>query len=462
MGLRRILEVLREPIPAETRALLAARWRELPEELRSDRQVVGRHWVHCGYTLGPAYCSFGCTHCYLPANANRVPLPALSAMKEQIDANRRLLGPGGGLQLTGGDVVDAYWRAGRAEELVTVVRHAADSGLVPMVMTHGQVFLENPDYLARLVRVGGLRKLALHVDITQAGRPGFPIARLRSEADLHPLREAFVELIRAVRRSTGIGFYAAHTVTVAERNLGSIADLLRWYVADSCRPDALRTLSFQTEAAVGRTRFSAVPVTPDRVWREICRGVGVELPRDALAFGHPDCSSAATLLVLYPERRVLEALPTDEAGRAIWAAALEVFGGCGGRGERRFEAVLQKLALLSRHPRLVRQALAYLPRRLRQEGLSFPGLAARLAAGRVRAFNVVLHNFMGRAEIEAGSETVAKRLAACSLRGAVRRDGRWVAVPMCELNAGLREELYAGEITGERRPGAAPAEGRES
>ncbi len=105
--MRRLFSILTEPIPAEMRALLAKRWNELPSELQTEWQAVGRHVVHCGYTMGAAPCSFGCTHCYLPKNANRVPLPSLDEMEAQIDANRRLSGPGSGLQITGGDVVDA-------------------------------------------------------------------------------------------------------------------------------------------------------------------------------------------------------------------------------------------------------------------------------------------------------------------------------------------------------------------
>ena len=155
--MRKLISLLKEPISAEKRDLLRARWQELPAELQVEWQVVGKHHVHCGYTLGPSYCSFGCTHCYLPSNANRVPLPSLAEMKAQVDANRRLIGPGGGLQITGGDVVDAYWRANRVDELVTIIRYANDAGVVPMLMTHGQVLLEHPDVLERLVRHAGLR-----------------------------------------------------------------------------------------------------------------------------------------------------------------------------------------------------------------------------------------------------------------------------------------------------------------
>jgi hypothetical protein len=92
--------------------VLQERWSSLPAELQTNNQISGRHLTHCGFTLGASYCSFHCTHCYLPKNANSVVIPSLAQVKEQIAANRRFQGPGGGLQITG-DVADAYWKAGR-------------------------------------------------------------------------------------------------------------------------------------------------------------------------------------------------------------------------------------------------------------------------------------------------------------------------------------------------------------
>jgi hypothetical protein len=120
------------PIDPEKAKLLRSRWASLPRELKTPNQLSGRHLTHCGFITGASYCSFRCTHCYLPSNANRVPIPPLAEVKEQIDANRRFQGPGGGLQITGGDVADAYWRSGRQEELIEIVRYAVQSGLVPM------------------------------------------------------------------------------------------------------------------------------------------------------------------------------------------------------------------------------------------------------------------------------------------------------------------------------------------
>ncbi|HRC84401.1 MAG TPA: hypothetical protein PK413_02185 [Thermoanaerobaculia bacterium] len=449
--MKKILAALREPIPEEMRQLLAERWSALPEALQTPWQVVGRHHVHCGYTLGPAYCSFGCSHCYLPGNANQVPLPSAEEMREQIAANRRLLGPGGGLQITGGDVVDAYFRAGREDELVQLVRYANEVGVVPMLMTHGQRLLEQPAYLARLVQEGGLRKLAVHIDITMAGRPGFPVKELRSEADLHPLREAFVDLILSTRKRTGVSFFAAHTVTVSERNLGSIAEILRWLKASPRHLEAFRLISFQTEADVGRTRFSKVPVSPEKVWEAVCEGVGLSLSRDNLWFGHPDCSNMSHLLVLFPEGRAINLSPADESSRAFWSEVLRLFGGVGARGENFAESVARKVGVILRHPEILAKTARYALERMRQEGLG-PSLLARYAAGQVGGLNIVLHNFMSADQVAAGEGATRERLAACSFRGAVERDGVWQAVPMCEMNALEREELYRQEIERVRLP----------
>ena len=439
----KLLSILRQPIPDEMRALLKARWASLPSALKNDRQVMGRHLVHCGYTMGASYCSLGCTHCYLPSNANRVPLPSLDEMRAQIDANRRLIGPGGGLQITGGDVVDAYWRAGRTEELIELVRYANRAGVVPMLMTHGQVLLEHPWLLERLVKEGGLRKIALHIDITQAGRPGYPLRRLSSEADLHPLRQAFVDLILGVRRSTRTRFFAAHTVTVTERNIASVPEILRWLLADPRRLRAFRMLSFQTEADVGRTRFSRCPATPSATWAQICRGLGAELPRDSLEFGHPDCSNMTSLLVLFPERRVINLIPSDPRSRAFWSRVLNVFGGTGARGEFPSESVLRKLSALARHPTMLWRIPQYALRRMREEGLG-PGFVGRALTGRLSALNIVMHNFMSASDLQRPRrEVIETRLSACSFRGAVRRNGEWVAMPMCEMNVDHRESIYA-------------------
>ena len=431
-----------QPVTEEKKALLRKRWSDLPESLRVANQVVGKHWVHCGYTLGPAYCSFGCSHCYLPKGANRLPLVSLGSMRAQIDTQRRLMGPGGNLQITGGDVVEAYWRAGRKAELVEIIRYANQQGLVPMLMTHGQVLLDHPAYLERLVVEGGLRKLSVHIDTTMAGRPGFPARTLKRERDLNPLRDRLVRQVQAVRRTTGKSLVAALTVTVTNGNITSIGDILGWLMSHPDRMDVCRTISFQTEASVGRTRSSAQPVKPEVVWRNLVRAVGKPLGRDHLLFGHPDCSSAATLLVCPSRGEVVNLAGHDAAARALWHGLLETFGGVGARSVRPAFSLAQKVGAVLRRPGLLAQALRFC-RRMVSSGEVSTGFVCAAIRGKVRGFNLVMHNFMSSQELVGPVDRrVAERLRACSFRGVVEEDGEWRAVSMCEMNATLRPALY--------------------
>ena len=81
--------------------------------------------------------------------------------------------------------------------------------------------MDDPDYLCELVVRGGLRKISCHIDITQAGRAGFPVKSLSNEAQLNGLRDRLVELVLDVRRRTGLPLNAAQTVTVTSRTVTS-------------------------------------------------------------------------------------------------------------------------------------------------------------------------------------------------------------------------------------------------
>ena len=458
MGAWQAVTGLLKPVDDEKQRLLELRWRELPADLQVPWQVVGRQFTQCGYVMGPSYCSFGCTHCYLPSNANRAPLPTWDEMKAQIDANRRLLGHAGNLQITGGDVVDAYVRADRVDELVRVVRYAVDVGLVPMVMTHGQKLLEEPELLDRLVVEGRMRKLAIHIDITQAGRPGFPIREISREAELHPLRQQFVDLILASRKRTGVRFAAAHTLTVTDANVDQVGDVLSWLAASPDRLRAFRMVSLQPEAAVGRTRMGEQAVSPESCWAEVERwaGQGQEVPagKDNLWFGDPRCSRMTTFLILNGGERIVDAVPSDDEGRAFWGRILDVYGGVGGRGAGRLDANLRRLGLTLRNPGILWEIVSFVRRRARREGLSLGRIVGQALRGRIGALNVVQHNFMDEAQVAAGGPEVERRLAACSFQGAVERDGRWEAVPMCSMNAVDREGIYARQIAADQAPAA--------
>src|SRR5262249_18335743 len=218
------------------------------------------------------------------------------------------------------------WRANKQGELIEIVRYTNQVGLVPMLMTHGQTLLEHPEFLEALVVKGGLRQVAVHIDLTQAGRHGFPINSLTTEGDLHPLRQAFPELAARIRARTGLPLELAHNCTVTERNLESISDIVRWFLASPVRSKLWRILSFQPEANTGRTIFSKNPVTPEKVWEELCEGIGFQIDRNGFLGGHPDCNHGTTLLIEETHGRYLPLVPNDHKTRRLVGDLLERLG----------------------------------------------------------------------------------------------------------------------------------------
>ena len=433
----------RYPVDEEKARILRERWDSLPPELHLPNQISGRHLTHCGFILGASYCSFHCTHCYLPKNANRVPIPSLAEVKEQIDWNRRFQGPGGGLQITGGDVADAYWKSGRGDELVEIVRYAYEAGVVPMLMTHGQTLIEHPEFLKQLVVEGGLRQISVHIDVTQAGRHGFPIQRVKCEADLHSLRQAFTDLALKIREETGCPLEYALSCTVTERNINDVPEILRWYLADPRRTHIWRMLSFQPEADTGRTLFSKSPVTPDEVWQKICEGTGLNLDRHFAVFGHPDCNNWYPLLISQISGRYIAFPPQDPRTRKLFADMLPALGGVSFMKDDAGTTSFRVLGIIMRHPivmlRLVTHAI-----RLAFNGQVPFEFTRALLTGRAHTLGTGIHNFMHATQVANADNdpAVRARLDACVFKGAVKRNGKWEAVPMCAMNEKRWSEVY--------------------
>jgi hypothetical protein len=368
-------------------------------------------------------------------------------MKEQTDANRRFQGPGGGLQITGGDVADAYWRSGRQDELIEIVRHAISVGLVPMLMTHGQTLIEHPEFLERLVVEGGLRQVAVHIDMTQAGRHGYPIGRIKSEADLHPVREAFTELGWKIRAKTGLPLEFAHNCTVTRKNIDGVAEIIRWFLADPKRTLLWRMLSFQPEADTGRTIFSEQPITPALTWEKICEGVGMQLRRDVSIFGHPDCNSWASLLIAQTDGTIHPVLPDDPKWDRILGKVLERIGGISLVTDDAGTAPWRLAGILCQNPVLALRLAAYLTGFLVAGKIPVATVSA-LLKGKVHTVGVGMHNFMDAAQVgnAANDPVIKSRLDSCVFKGAVKQDGEWVAVPMCQMNQERWARIYAERL----------------
>ena len=433
----------RQPIVEEKAQVLRQRWESLPVELQTNNQISGRHLTHCGFTLGASYCSFHCTHCYLPKNANSIPIPSLAQVKEQIDANRRFQGPGGGLQITGGDVADAYWRSGRGDELIEIVRYAYSVGSIPMLMTHGQTLIEHPEFLERLVVEGGLRQISVHVDMTQAGRHGYPIGRINCEADLHPVRQAFTDLALGIRARTGFILEYALSFTVTRRNIDDVPEVIRWYLADPKRSYIWRMLSFQPEADTGRTLFSQNPITSADVWEKICEGVGLPLRRDVSIFGHPDCNSWASLLIARPSGKYFPLLPDDPKFDDLLGEVLREIGGLSLVNDDAGTPPYRLAGVLFKNPILIAKVAATMIRYLGSRNAPRE-IFQSLLRGKVHTLGVGMHNFMGSEKVASAPNdpVIRARLDSCVFKGAVKRNGQWEAVPMCAMNQQTWSDVY--------------------
>ena len=291
--------------------------------------------------------------------------------------------------------------------------------------------------------------------MTQAGRHGYPIARIKSESDLHPVREAFTGLARDIRERIGAPLELAHNCTVTERNIASVPDIVRWFLADPERSRIWRILSFQPEANTGRTLFSQNPVTPAGVWQKICDGMGLKLDGSAYIGGHPDCNQGATLLVERRRGRYLPLLPNDDKTKRLFAEILATLGAIStmttDAGAGASLLPYRVAGAFSRHPKLALRSLARVLALVASGRIPLPFLRA-IATGRAQTINIGTHNFMDASRVaKAADDPVTRaRLDACVFKGAVknRATGKWEAVPMCSMNQAGWSELYAERMAG--------------
>lgn len=433
----RVVNWVRHPeLPGRAEANRRA-WERLPAELRVPEQVFGRQQPGCAATYHVVErCNFSCNACYLASTANAVPPLPFAEVKEQLDAIRAALGPWGNTQITAGEVTLLP-----AEDLCRILRYCREIELSAMVMTHGETFRQDPSYLERLVREGGLEKVAIHIDTTQRGRQGLkPGDR---EGDIHWIRDEFAQLIRDTRRKTGLPLAAAHTFTVTEENLADVPQVMRWMVENV---DAFRMISFQPTAAVGRTRVEALTHRTEnrgRLWEQISSVGQAPLNPRTLLFGHPSCNdtSLSFVVAFAGETRVVE---LTREGAALDRRFLDrlfggSFGGFSPDGMGIPEASARVLGRVLRGPRYLWEAPAYCLYRAFSEREWFPRFLRVVLSGgewSVRPLAVVVHHFMSREEL--ATPLGQERLAACVFRLPVA--GRMVS--MCEMNATeLRQEL---------------------
>lgn len=412
----------------ERRRLYKERWRSLPESTRNSKQLAGRVAVGCGATHHVMErCNFSCTCCYLGPQANRSePLP-FDEVAEQLDEIRRQLGPNGKAQITAGEVTLLP-----VDDLGRIVAYARSIGLDPMVMSHGQRFLDEPEYLKRLVSKYGLGKISIHIDTTQRGRRG--VGTVGNEGELTEVRERFASLIREVRRETGCRLAAASTITVTEDNVYQLADIVKWFYRNA---DAFRLLSFQPVANVGRTRrcHDSAQVR-DVLWEQVVQATGRSLNEAPLHFGHAECNRTVPLLIVRSggNVRIVEVARLGSALDAhILSEAITIFGNRVRWAESLAVNVWRTLACLVQHPRFLLKSVPYGLWRMGCEWRLLAGIVlntvAQLKWPKASIFLFVVHRFMDAKEM--ATELGKERLEACVFKVPV--DGRFVS--MCEMNA---------------------------
>ncbi len=404
-------------------------------------QALGRQNAGCAAVLRVMdRCDLSCDACYLSAEDDRAEPADISAARAQLDAIRERLGPWGNVQLTGGEITLLP-----VEELIRLVRYCNEIELDAIVMSHGETFRRSPKYLERLVLEGGLRKVAIHVDTTQRGRPCW--SRPGNERALDPLRDELADLLRSTRTRTGRPLSASHTVTVTDRNIEDIPGIMRWMV-DNC--DAFHLVSFQPAVPVGRTRILQAHagseqrsnIRGERLWRLIGEGLGQPTNPHAFEFGHPSCSEVALAFVVHfgQEHRVIQ---VHRPGFALdrWFMSRLLGSRLGGfvlDGEPLPETLARLLGILLRDPGLPASATAYCLYRAATERGWLPELLWAVATGRpwsVHTLSVVVHNFMSPADLATAEGK--ERLRACAFRLPVAGH----MVPMCQLNAVGRGSL---------------------
>lgn len=406
-------------------------------------------WSPCA----ASQCNFACTPCYHNADANKVRVDGAHTVTEvarQLSTLADLRGPHGHCQLIGGEV-----------SLLPPEDHAAAlevmrfyGRLTPMSFTHGDF---DYDYLTRLaLHPDGSRRFdrldfAVHFDSYMVGRRG--ARRVTCEADLHPARARFMDMMKRLRREHGVDFYVAHNMTVQPGNVRQVAEVVR-----AAKTMGFRMLSFQPAAYVGdERRWAAAGSSSDYrllsaddgagVWAEVEAGAGTGLPYQLFKMGDvrcnrtcfgalvgraddPDCPYVPFFLDSSAADAALRDLLLAHLGTIVMppgALAIKLF------------------RLLARRPRVLAAALGWARRWVARAG----GLG-RVLRHPPRVLTLVMHRFMHADDVtaawalmEAGvthedaaavaaggrvAETI-ERLGACSYAMAHPADRR--TVPAC-------------------------------
>ena len=426
------IDTIRNGLDAERTEARQRVWNDMPKVAQEQKhQWLGVISTGCAATHNILErCDFYCSACYLTDEANHTPPLPFDEVKKQLDEIRARLGPSANTQITAGEVTLLP-----REELIRIVRYAIDIGLDPMVMTHGQHFLNDPTYLHELMVKGGLQKIAVHIDVTQRGRKF--LKKGMREKDLHPLRDQFANMIRDARRITGLTLNAAHNLTITDQNYDDVPDVMEWAERNN---DAFRMFSFQPTADVGRTKAKHQTNKQEAIWQNICANMKEPSNRHTFTFGHPDCNTTSLLWVVRfnGEHRLME-IKRDNQKVDEWffdEVMNSAFNGFYVDGVDNAVLLGKWLGMFMKSPKYVWQWPVYSAYRSWFEREWVGRFVKTVLTGgewSVTPLILVVHNFMSREDID--TPKGQERLASCAFKLPVEIEGQMRMVSMCEMNA---------------------------
>ncbi len=441
------LNELTLPVDPEVRRYMDERWKSLPEHLKTDSQVLGRHAVGCEGTHGVfPRCNFACTPCYHSKDANSVRVDGehtTSEIEKQLSFLRKNRGPKAHIQLIGGEV--SLLEPDDHAKALQIMR---SYGREPMSFTHGDF---DYDYLKKLVldATGKVRlnrlSFAGHFDTTMRGRKGIVVPK--DEKALDPYRKEFADKFKRLKKEHGVRYYLAHNMTVTPRNVDEIPEIL----ANNIKA-GYNMFSFQPAAFVGndkRWKEDYSSLDPDNIWALMEEGAGAHLDYKILQTGDERCNRTA--FGFYVFDKWLPVLSSKDQ-RDIRARDLfyKYLGGIN-YNTKIWDLLPRLIRVALFHPVTVKEGAKWLMRQVQRSGGTLKVIQA-IATKNIVPMTFVMHRFMNAEDVKVAWDLMEQgidseeptiketqeRLRGCFYAMAHPEDGR--VVPACVQHSILDPE----------------------
>ena len=148
-----------------------------------------------------------------------------------------------------------------------------------------------------------------------------------------------------------------------------------------------------------------------------------------------------------PSGKIFPLLPDDPKFDSLLGEVLRKVGGLSLVNDDAGTPPYRLAGILLQHPWLALR-LAYHLWRYVTSRKAPPEIFRSLVRGQVHTVGVGMHNFMDAAQVANADHdpVVRARLDSCVFKGAVKRNGEWVAVPMCSMNQQTWSEVYEARL----------------